>query len=268
MSDSQHSLIGDSAHRADVSESVELLRAAGLLDDAPGERYREWVSWTLKSGLSPDEVVSRARQEGVTAAAFDVLAGRTSWRAPDGRAYVRIEDGRDALEIVRATELLNGGRPSTSDRRHDGNRWSYQGLGGLTDGDAGLVLRHGGALAATPEGTMIAAPGDRALGMRNAVGWFAARGGTTWGDMYVVNGSFAAPDDVLRRSVATGMPPPGSGAPSLERLLRHERVHSEQWARYGYVRFIWKYLIAHNPNDACTHPLEQEAGLEDAGYSC
>ncbi len=248
--------------------TVALLRGAGLLSGEPDDLYREWVRWTLASGLTPEQVVGRAREEGVTAATFAPLAGRTVWRGPDDRPYVRVDDARRARELVRLTELLNGGRPSRTEARRDRNRWSYAGLFGLNRGDAGTAVKRG-ALVATPEGTMMAAAGPRALrALPNPVDWFAARGGTTWGELYLVNGSHDDPAEVLRTSVESGKRPPGSGAPSLARLLRHERVHSEQWARLGYARFIWAYVIRHDPRKPCDHPLEREAGLADGGYRC
>jgi hypothetical protein len=258
----------DLVHRADVTESIEHLTEAGILDGYPSPLHREWISWTLKSGLSPDEMVERATQEGVDASTFDLLKDVTIWRTPDGRPYARIEDAGSARDVVRLIELLNGGQPSTTDHRRDGNSWSYSSLFGLSDGDVGLVLNNGGALVATPEGTMMAAPGSKSLGViPNTVDLFSARGGTTWGEMYVLNGSYDDPAGVLEQTITDGVPPPGSGAPSLERLLRHERVHSEQWARLGYTRFIWEYLT-NGPTNPCEHPLEQEAGLEDGGYRC
>lgn len=248
--------------------TVELLRDAGLLDGAPDEWYREWIRWTLASGHTPPEVVDIARHEGVTAATFAPLAGRTVWRGPDDRPYVLIDDARRARELARLTELLNGGRPGRTDARRHRNRWSYTGLFGLNRGDAGTAVNRG-ALVATPEGTMMAAAGRRALrAVPNPVDWFSARGGTTWGEIYVVNGSFDDSAEVLRTAIESGRRPPGSGAPSLARLLCHERVHSEQWARYGYARFIWEYVIRHDPRKPCDHPLEREAGLADGGYPC
>lgn len=256
------------AHRADVAESIEELREAGILDGYVTTRHREWISWTLKSGLTPGDMVERARQEGVDQDTFEALDGATIWRTPEGRPYVRIEDASDARQLVRLTELLNGGAPSTTDERRDANSWSYSSMFGINDGDAGLVLRNGGALVATPEGIAMAAPGPEHLDViPNTVDVFAARGGTTWGEIFVVNGSYEDPASVLEDTIADGVPPPGSGAPSLERLLRHERVHSEQWARLGYSRFIWEYLT-NGPSNPCEHPLEIEAGLEDGGYQC
>lgn len=131
--------------------TVALLRDAGVLDGEADEWYREWIRWTLAAGHTPAEVVGIARDEGVTATTFAPLAGRTVWRGPDDRPYVRIDDARRAGELARLTELLNGGRPSRSEQRRRRNRWSYTGLFGLNRGDAGTAVKRG-ALVATPEG--------------------------------------------------------------------------------------------------------------------
>ncbi|WP_166353192.1 hypothetical protein [Phytoactinopolyspora limicola] len=255
-------------HRADIAESIELLQAEGVIGEYATTMHREWISWTLQTGLTPADMVERARQEGVDQNTFDLLRDVTIWRTPDGRPYARIEDAGDAREIVRLIELLNGGTPSTTDERRDANSWSYSSLFGLRNGDVGLVLNNGGALVATPEGILMAAPGGKHLGIiPNTVDIFSARGGTMWGEIFVLNGSHDDPASILEDTITNGVPPPGSGAPSLERLLRHERVHAEQWARLGYTRFIWEYLT-NGPSNPCEHPLEIEAGLADGGYRC
>lgn len=251
-----------------MATSIDHLRQAGLLGAAePTALYREWVWWTLPTVSGPRDVVARAQQEGVEPTTFEALEALTVWRAPSLRPYVRISAAASARHLSRVTELLNGGRPSTTNRR-ERNAWTYRGPLGLTTGDVGLILRTGGAVVATPGGTMMAAAGPKIGPVPNAVDMFTARAGTTWGDVFVVNGSNDQPARVLSEAIESGRAPRGSAAPSLHRLLRHEKVHSEQWARYGFVRFIWAYLVRHNPNDPCRHPLEQEAGLADGGYRC
>ncbi|NHC13006.1 hypothetical protein [Motilibacter deserti] len=68
------------------------------------------------------------------------------------------------------------------------------------------------------------------------------RGGVTWGDTYLTGSQEWA------RSPAR---------------IRHERVHADQWRRYG-LRFAWLYLRA--GSEASTNRFEVEAGLEDGGY--
>ncbi|TSD97412.1 hypothetical protein FOS14_15435 [Skermania sp. ID1734] len=50
-----------------------------------------------------------------------------------------------------------------------------------------------------------------------------------------------------------------------EPVLRHEAVHADQWARYGFG-FALRYLVEElrNPKDA--NKFEREAGLADGGY--
>lgn len=68
------------------------------------------------------------------------------------------------------------------------------------------------------------------------------RGGVTWGNTYVT----------------------GRAAFMLTpERIRHERVHVEQWHRYG-LRFAWLYLRA--GRDPHSNRFEIEAGLEDGGY--
>lgn len=251
-----------------VKTATDLLTRSGLLDGEPDPLYLEWISWTLRSGVAPAGIPSRARQEEVHPHTLAPLHTATVWRTTDGRPFVRIHDPESALELVRLVELLNGGQPSITDRRRARNRWSYSSLFGRRYGDVELVLNKAEALVATPEGTMMAAVGRKIWrAIPTPADAFSARGGTTWGEMFVLNGSFASPVDVLRTSIESGHAPPGAGAPNLARLLRHERVHSEQWARFGYARFIVEYL-RDSAKPPCRQPLEREAGLEDGGYRC
>lgn len=284
----------DLVHRADVAESIDHLKNAGLLDIEPGPRYREWISWTLSAGLSPQDVVERARQEGVTADTFDLLGDVTIWRTPDGRPYARIEDAGNARAIVRLIELLNGGEPSETDERRDANSWSYTGAGSGLD----MILSSGGAVAATPHGTMMAAPGPAgpseiivpvpgpelgpALGIGglaprlevlggiptipNTADLFAFKAVTTWGEIAIINGSYEDPVDLLyNQTIRAGEPPPQSIAPSLDRLLQHELAHSAQWAHYGAIPFMMLYL-SYIHEDPCQNPFEIMAGLDDMGH--
>lgn len=69
--------------------------------------------------------------------------------------------------------------------------------------------------------------------------WAFGRGGSCVGGCYLTDGN-------------TG-----------EAVLRHERVHREQWRRYGMAMPIL-YLIA--GRDPLANRFEIEAGLEDGGY--
>jgi hypothetical protein len=279
----------DLNHRADVTASITALEEAGLLDEPPSEDCRAWVSATLLAGLTPGEIVERARQEGVTATTFDPLTGVEYFTDPDGRRYYVITDSETAEEIGRLTELINGGEPSLTDDRRDANSWTY-------DEDVDLVLDSGGAIVASPQGILMAAPGPETpvklgnlpivVDIPNPAELLSFSGGTAWGDMYVINGSFDSdptPEEVLRAAVESNDPPPGSGAPSLDRLLRHESVHSQQWADLGHPGFLVAYFaefvdwrwspwppfwVPDVHGDPCRNHFEEEAGFEDGGYRC
>lgn len=69
-----------------------------------------------------------------------------------------------------------------------------------------------------------------------------ARGGTCVGGVFL-----------------TGIPQPH------DRLLRHEAVHADQWARHG-VTFPLRYLREEMRNPGPKNRFEVAAGLEDGGY--
>jgi len=48
-----------------------------------------------------------------------------------------------------------------------------------------------------------------------------------------------------------------------EAVLRHERVHREQWRRYGFAMPLLYLFAGRNP---LTNRFEVEAGLRDGGY--
>jgi len=244
-----------------VDGFVTTLQDAGLLAGEPPGLYREWIWWTMLSGVPPAEMVRRAEQEGVTADTFKVLDGLAVFRSPDGRPYFLLDDDEGAKEIARAVELINGRQPSYSEARRDANNWTFDGPLWLQS-DVSLVLDNGGAIVATPEGILMAAAGDSDLGLPNLVDLFSVNGGVTYGEMFVTNGSHDDPAEVLRAAVTQDTL---NGVP-LSPLLAHERIHSEQWAVYGYYRFIYEYL--REGGDGCENRFEQEAGLEEGGYSC
>ena len=50
-----------------------------------------------------------------------------------------------------------------------------------------------------------------------------------------------------------------------DRLLKHEAVHADQWARHG-VTFPFRYLREEMRNPGVKNRFEVAAGLEDGGY--
>ena len=89
-------------------------------------------------------------------------------------------------------------------------------------------------------------------------------GGCRW-----VRQPFTVGDVVLTRLPADRLVAVRDG-----RLMRHEAVHAEQWARLGPVRFLGAYLLAatwswlRTGSPACANRFEVEAGLADGGYRC
>ncbi|MGN7189785.1 Fe-S oxidoreductase [Curtobacterium sp. MCBA15_004] len=49
-----------------------------------------------------------------------------------------------------------------------------------------------------------------------------------------------------------------------DRVLRHERVHVEQWRRYGMAMPVLYWIAGRDP---LRNRFEVEAGLEDGGYT-
>lgn len=51
-----------------------------------------------------------------------------------------------------------------------------------------------------------------------------------------------------------------------ERILRHERVHVEQWSRHGLIGFLVRYLWYHLRYGYAGNPFEIEARKAESGY--
>ncbi|WP_052327904.1 hypothetical protein [Serinicoccus marinus] len=243
-----------------VIEGYHELVDEGVLADPPAAYLREWLQHVQAQGGDP---VALAQQEGVDDRTFDLLEELEVMRDPDGRAYFLIttKHGEDARRIAELTELLAGGEPSSNAWRRDANSWTFDTWFG--DGDIDLVLDDGAALAATPHGIFMAVGEDRL--MPSTTDLFAYEGGTMWGEIFMVNDESSDPAARLRDMVENDTKDPPDSIHPLWRVLRHEKVHAQQWARYGYSGFIARYLW-HNPLDPCGHPMEEEAGFEDGGY--
>lgn len=249
---------------------VQSLQDEGILTADPSVLLREWVLATQATGVRGQALIRRARQEGVQDDTFALLEGLTMLRDPDGRAFFALTEVNidDARRIAELTQLLAGGEPSQDAARRDANNFSFEDTFWLGRGDVKQVLETGGAITATPEGIFMAVPGPGGpLGLPNQIDVWAMRGGTMYGEVFVINGSHDQPGEMLRTVVEDGSLS-GPGGHPLSHLLRHERVHAEQWARLGWRGFVDAYLRKNDPNDPCNHPLEIEAGLEDGNYSC
>jgi hypothetical protein len=143
-----------------------------------------------------------------------------------------------------------------TDRQRE-NSWSY-------DDDVGFVHDNGGRLVTTPNGMMMG------LGGNLVQDQFSQRGGTTWGDTFMLNiDDPKDPAQQLREVAKSGhawYEEDGSasqGSLDMDRLLHHEERHSQQWGREGYAGFLasyaWEQVTGGNET-------EEDAGLSDGGY--
>ena len=135
--------------------------------------------------------------------------------------------------------------------RQKANRWSYS-------RDVRFVHRNGGRLVTTPNGILMGLGGNR---MQRQ---FSQRGGTTWGDIFMVNMSTTDPAEQLRRIVRSGR----AHNLDLDRVLHHEERHCQQWAAKGYTGMLRDYSreLVRELVFRKTNRLEEDAGLHDGGY--
>lgn len=242
------------------------------------ERYAQWLASAERRGIPAETVAEFARRHGIGPESFDVIDAMEELTDPVGQSYFVIPRGAAAADVQRAvlmTYILNAGAhyrdgdfpetPYSTDEvrriadRQARNAWSYTRV-------VGLVQAGGTTLMTTPNGMLMGAGGNRLQNL------FSQRGGTTWGDIFLFNSRSA---EALRLAVARG-----SGiaereghlfttSRSLARLLHHEEIHAQQWAREGFARFIRNYLLeaAREPFGSGSHNrYEIEAGLADGGY--
>ncbi len=237
----------------------------------------EWLRNAERRGVGPDVVADIARRHAVDGGGFDALRGMEAIRDPGGKSFFLVPRGTPGGVVRRATLLtyiLNAGTGYRVDggpgdfpatpysaaevariaARQRANGWSYS-------RGVRFVDRNGGRLVTTPNGMLMGAGGN--LIQRQ----FSRRGGTTWGDIFMLNmggGREADPAKQLRRVVRSGR----AWRLDLDRLLHHEERHARQWAARGYAgmvrdsgRELLRELVFRLPNR-----LEEEAGLSDGGY--
>ncbi|MEV4622742.1 hypothetical protein AB0J74_29015 [Asanoa sp. NPDC049573] len=290
ISDHDATTLADAGEGGEIDAKVaameQALRDAGLLTGPPASgHYRQWLENAVRRGVSIDTIKKIAAEHHITPEDFKVLDGMEEIREDedgDGifKSYFLMPtdiSGDDAAKAVRMTYILNAGTDygtegETTDfaptpygseelrritERQKENSFSY-------DDDVGFVHDNGGRLVTTPNGMMMG------LGGNLVQDQFSQRGGTTWGDTFMLN--IDDPQDPAQqlREVATsghawyeGDDGAYRGDLDMDRLLHHEERHSQQWAREGYTGFLasygWEQVTGGNKT-------EEDAGLSDGGY--
>ncbi|SDS61825.1 hypothetical protein [Actinoplanes derwentensis] len=267
---------------ARVADMEQSLRDAGLLSGPPSSGpYRQWLENAVRRGVPIDTIKQIAADHHITPEDFAILDGMEEIREDDDRdgiskSYFLMPvgtSGDDAAKAVRMTYLLNAGTDYSggdftpapygsgelrriTDRQRD-NSWSY-------DDDVDFVHGNGGRLVTTPNGMMMG------LGGNLVQDQFSQKGGTTWGDTFMLNiDDPKDPADQLRAVASSGRTwfeddsGPYQDDLDIDRLLHHEERHSQQWASEGYTKFLasygWEQVTGGNDT-------EEGAGLSDGGY--
>ncbi|MBS9533423.1 hypothetical protein KIH27_07440 [Mycobacterium sp. M1] len=227
-----------------------------------------------RRAVAPKVVAGIVRQHGITRDTFRVLDSLVEINDPDGKSYFLLSNrtgGGDARDAALLTYLLNAGTgygPAGNDfpetpygadevrriiGRQRANRWSYDAVR--------VITGTGGCLAATPNGVLMGLGGN----------WIhtqlSRRGGTMWGDVFLLNGGRGVdPTRGLRAVIEAGCL--ADGGPSLDRVLHHEERHAQQWARLGPVRMGTSYLAEETRVRILggDNRFEVDAGLSDGGY--
>ncbi|WP_145009959.1 hypothetical protein [Mycobacterium marseillense] len=254
--------------------------------DAQGYCTR-WRENAERRGVLPHAVAEIGRRHDITRSSFAVLARMQEIRDPAGQSFFLLPPGArggEARAAVLMTYILNAGtgygakgkRPTdfpatpysaaeaTRIRlRQHANAWSY-------GRDVPFVHRNGGRLVTTPNGMLMGLGGNWIQRL------FSQRGGTTWGEIFMVNlGRVTDPAEQLRRVVASGHTwcLDGDGAPrctrlDLDRVLHHEERHAQQWAARGYLGMLTGYgrELFRELAFGTINRLEADAGLADGGY--
>ncbi|GFG80482.1 hypothetical protein [Mycobacterium paragordonae] len=243
------------------------LRQADLLTGPPSAGYLgRWLDNAARRSVEPDVVVSVARTGLV--GSLHLLQGCEEITDRHGKSYFLLPQGATGAEarmavllayVVNAgTDYAGGDFAETPysaaevlrimDRQR-ANSWTYE-------RDVRFVHRNGGRLAATPHGILMGLGGNWIQRL------FSQRGGTTWGDIFMVNTPRVEdPAQRLREVIR-------SPTLDLDRLLHHEEVHSAQWAALGYAGMLRAYgwELLRELVFRKTNRLELAAGLRDGGY--
>jgi len=236
--------------------------------------HRSWLANIDRRAVAPQAVADIVRQQRITRDSFRGLDAMEQITDPDGKSYFVIPRGSSGNRARRAallTYILNAdtgyGRanndfPATPYgaaevrriiERQRANRWSYDAVRG--------ICATGGSLVTTPNGLLMGLGGNRIHAQ------FSRRGGTTWGDLFLVSiNRVPDPAGRLRAIVESGRTHPGG--PDLDPLLHHEEIHAQQWARLGPARMGAAYVAeeARARILGGVNRFEREAGLSDGGY--
>ncbi|ORW28233.1 hypothetical protein AWB91_26675 [Mycobacterium paraense] len=236
-----------------------------------------WLQNARRRGVAADVVAEIGTRHAIAPDSFVVLDGLEEIRDPHGKSYFLLPrgiGGDDARTATLMTYVLNAGtdygkagrrRPDFPEtpytaaevariiNRQNANRWSYS-------RDVRFVHRNRGRLVTTPNGILMGTGGN--LIQRQ----FSRRGGTTWGDIFMVNlGKLADPAERLRRIIRSGY---AWQHLDLDRVLHHEERHCRQWAAKGYAGMLRDYSweLFRELAFGETNRLEADAGLSDGGY--
>lgn len=249
-----------------VNNYEQALRDADLLDGpSPGGYYKQWVENAERRGVSPEEIVTIARDQHITPDSFKVLDGMEEIKDPDGKSFFLIPEGaspRTMREATLMTDILNAGTdygaaPGTKDFKE--TPYSAAEVNRIANRQVDNLWSYGAAWASELSGGSV------------------CQGGTIYGDVFMVNIDHSAdPAEQLRRIVHSGVAwgPDSNGNPvqntqlDLDRLLHHEERHSQQYAKLGPVGMG----IAYGEEAIRTgifggdNWFEKNAGLHDGGY--
>lgn len=263
-----------------MNRYVRALRQAELLTGPQPTGYpQRWLANAARRAVAPDVVVEIAEKHGIDEAALGVLNSFEEITDPHGKSFFLIAPGTrgdDVRQAVLLTYVLNAGTDygtagsrsgvvndfaevdySAAEvrrivNRQRANSWSY-------DRDVAFVERNGGRLVTTPNGILMGAGGNWLQRL------FSQRGGTTWGDIFMLNTARGAdPAEALRGIIGSRAGHTGA----LDRLLHHEERHCVQWATLGYAGMLRSYAweLFRELIFRRTNRLEQDAGLRDGGY--
>ncbi|MCV7385024.1 hypothetical protein H7K14_14385 [Mycolicibacter longobardus] len=238
--------------------------------------HRAWLDNIDRHAVAPQAVAEIVRGQLITRDSFRALDAMAQITDPDGKSFFVIPRGTggdDARRAVLLTYLFNAGTGYARSgarcdfretpygaaevrriiARQHANRWSYAAVRG--------ICNTGGCLVTTPNGVLMALGGNRIHTQ------FSHRGGTMWGDLFLVNADRVAdPAGRLRDIVESGRL--GPGGPDLSRLLHHEEIHAQQWAELGPIRMPARYLAEEAKARILggINRFEKDAGPSDGGY--